>query len=187
VRRIIASEGVTLDGYFSDPDGGIAWQSLDDDFNAYSIELLDEVDTLILGRTTYEELGAFWPTASGAQYDSDIARRMNAHAKIVVSRGSLDLSWENSRQLTGDLVGAIHELKAGPGKDIALLGSGSILAQLTDAGMIDEYRLQMNPVILADGKSLFAGVQKRCDLTLAETRQFGSGGVLLRYRRRSPG
>ena len=187
MRRIIASEGISLDGYFSDPDGGIAWQSLDDDFNAYSIELLEEVDTLILGRTTYEELAAFWPTALGPQYDSAIARRMNAHAKVVVSRGAVDLSWENSRQITGDLVAAIRELKAEPGKDIALLGSGTILAQLADAGMIDEYRLQLNPVILADGKPLFAGVQNRCDLTLAETRQFGGGGVLLRYRPLSPG
>jgi dihydrofolate reductase len=187
MRRIIASEGVTLDGYFSDAEGGIDWQSLDADFNAYSIELLDEVDTILLGRTTYDELGAFWPTASGEQYDPEIARRMNAHMKVVISSSAVNLSWQNSRQLTGDLVGGISQLKAEPGKDIALLGSGTIVAQLTNAGLIDEYRLQLNPVILAAGKALFGAVRNRCDLRLVGTRQFGGGGILLRYEPQTPG
>jgi dihydrofolate reductase len=187
MRRIIASEGVTVDGYFSDTEGNIDWQSLDDDFNAYSIELLEEVDTLLLGRTTYEQLAAYWPTPSGEQYNPEIARRMNAHAKIVISSGPVDLSWQNSRQLTGDLTEAITKLKEGPGKDIALLGSGSVVAQLTDAELIDEYRLQLNPVILADGKALFGAVRQRHELKLVGTRQFGGGGLLLIYQRQAGG
>lgn len=181
MRRIIASEGVTLDGYFAAADGSIDWQSLDADFNAYSVELLDEVDTILLGRTTYDELGAFWPTSLGEQYDPEIARRMNARAKVVISRSSVNLSWQNSRQLAGDLVGGVSQLKAEPGKDIALLGSGSIVAQLTDAGLIDEYRLQLNPVILTAGKALFGAVRERRDLRLVGTRPFAGGGIHLRY------
>jgi dihydrofolate reductase len=93
----------------------------------------------------------------------------------------VNLSWRNSRQLAGDLVGGISQLKAEPGKDIALLGSGSIVAQLTDAGLIDEYRLQLNPVILTAGKALFGAVRERCDLRLVGTRQFAGGGIQLRY------
>jgi dihydrofolate reductase len=182
VRRIIASEGITLDGYFAGPQGELDWQALDEEFKAYSIELLDAVDTLLFGRVTYEQMKAWWPTPAGEEYDTEIARRMNAAAKLVVSTKTVDLSWHNTRQLTGDLPKAVTQLKAEAGKDITILGSGSLVAQLTDHGLIDEYRLTLNPVILAAGAKLFEGVRNRRNLKLTGTRALASGTVLLCYQ-----
>jgi dihydrofolate reductase len=182
VRRIIASEGITLDGYFADPQGGIAWQALDEEFNAYSIELLDSVDTLLFGRVTYEQMTAWWPTSAGEGYSPEIARRMNAVAKLVVSSNEVGLSWNNARQLKEDLPKAVTQLKGEAGKDIAILGSGSVVAQLTDHGLIDEYRLTLNPVILGAGTGLFKDVRNQRKLKLVGTREFATGTMLLRYQ-----
>jgi len=143
---------MTLDGYFAGSPGEIDWQALDEEFNAYSIELLDSVDTLLFGRVTFEQMQAWWPTPAGENYSTEIARRMNAASKLVVSRKAVALSWRNAQQLTGDLAKAVTELKAEAGKDIAILGSGSLVGQLTDQHLIDEYRLTLNPVILAGGR-----------------------------------
>jgi dihydrofolate reductase len=181
VRRIIVSEGVTLDGYFAGAAGEIDWQSLDEEFNAYSVELLDSVDTLLFGRVTYEQMRAWWPTPAGESYSTEIARRMNAVAKLVVSRAAVDVSWANTTQVYGDLPKAVAELKARSGKDIAILGSGSLVGQLTDLGLIDEYRLTVNPVILAGGAALFKDARERRNLRLLGVREFASGTLLLRY------
>jgi dihydrofolate reductase len=107
---------------------------------------------------------------------------MNAATKLVVSRKPVDLAWSNAQQLTGDLPQAVTELKAGTGKDIAILGSGSLVGQLTDQRLIDEYRLTLNPVILGEGMALFKDMQQRRKLRLIRTRQFTSGTILLRYQ-----
>ncbi len=181
MRRIIASEGVTLDGFFADSQGAIDWQALGEEFNAYSLELLDSVDALLFGRVTYEQMKAWWPTPAGEGYSPEIAQRMNAVAKFVVSSQPQDLSWNNTHQLSGDLSEAIADLKAQPGKDIAIFGSGSIVAQLTDLGLVDEYRLTLNPVILGAGVGLFKDVRNRRPLRLTESRPFSSGAMLLCY------
>jgi dihydrofolate reductase len=180
MRRITASEGITLDGYFADPQGEIAWQTLDDEFNAYSLEFLDSVDSLLFGRVTYELMQAWWPTSAGEAYSSELAGRMNSATKFVVSTKTIDLSWNNSHRLEGDLPLAVSQLKSQPGGDIAILGSGALVAQLTDHALIDEYRLTLNPLILGAGTPLFRDVQRR-KLKLAGTREFASGVVLLHY------
>ena len=106
---------------------------------------------------------------------------MNAVAKFVVSSQPQDLSWNNTHQLSGALSEAIADLKARPGKDIAIFGSGSIVAQLTDLGLVDEYRLTLNPVILGAGVGLFKDVRNRHPLRLTESRPFSSGAILLCY------
>jgi dihydrofolate reductase len=95
MRRIIASEGTTLDGYFAGSQGEIDWQTLDKEFNAYPVELLDSVDTLLFGRVTYEQMQAWWPTPAGEGYSTEIARRMNSATKLVVSSKPVELSWES--------------------------------------------------------------------------------------------
>ncbi len=176
MRRIIVSEGITLDGFFADSQGAIDWQALGEEFNAYSLELLDSVDALLFGRVTYEQMKAWWPTPAGEGYSPEIAQRMNAAAKFVLSSQPQDLSWNNAHQLSGDLSEAIVDLKARPGKDIAIFDSGSIVAQLTDLGLVVEYRLT-----LGTGVGLFKDVRNRRSLRLIETRPFSSGAMLLCY------
>ncbi len=181
MRRIIASEGITVDGFFADPQGAIDWQALDEEFKTYSLELLDSVDSLLFGRVTYEQMKAWWPTQAGEEYSPEIARRMNGATKWVASSQPVDLAWDNTQQLGDDLPQAVAQLKAQAGKDIAILGSGTIVAQLTDLGLIDEYRLTLNPVILGAGAGLFKDVRERRPLRLIESRTFGSGAMLLCY------
>lgn len=181
MRKLIAAETLSANGYFCGPNGEIDWMTLNDEFNAYSIELLDSVDALLFGRITYEMMVSYWPTMKGEGYDREIAKRMNGHQKIGVSSEPLDLTWNNSQQIEGDLVDAVTKIKQLPGGDIAIFGSGSIVTQLTDAGLIDEYRLLVTPLALGDGKTLLAGVKKPVSLELVALRQFATGFVLHTY------
>jgi dihydrofolate reductase len=183
MRRIIATEAITLDGRFADADGAIDWQPLGEEHDEYSIALLDEVDTLLLGRVTYDQLRAFWAGEEGPRYDTEIARRMNAHRKLVVGAGPVDAGWANTERLTGDLGDAVAEVKQRRGADIAILGSGRLVAGLTELGLIDEYRLVLNPVALGAGPTLFDGLPRRAALRLVDVAPFASGAVVLRYVR----
>ena len=180
MRRIIASEAITLDGYFTDAADAIDWQTLDEEFNAYSVELLDSVDTLLLGRTTYDALGRYWPTI-GEAYDPEIARRMNSHRKLVAANTPIDLRWNNSELLDGDLAAELTARKKSDGKDIALLGSGKLVSSLTALGLIDEYRFIVSPVAVGAGRSLFEGIARRTPFRCTDVRRFDSGNVMLCY------
>ncbi|HSE29341.1 MAG TPA: dihydrofolate reductase family protein [Candidatus Saccharimonadales bacterium] len=180
MRKIIATISLSVDGYFCGPNGEIDWFVLDKEFDDHSLEVLDTVDTFLFGRTTYEGMANYWPT-QGDKYNPEVAKRMNGYAKIAVSDKPIDLSWNNSQQLQGDLIEEVTKLKQQEGANICIYGSGDIVRQLTDAGLIDEYNLLIDPVILGDGKTLFKGVKHRTALNLNEVRQFKSGVVLHNY------
>jgi dihydrofolate reductase len=181
VRKIFSFMGVSADGYHADADGGLAWQTFDQPFTDYSIEQLDEVDTLIFGRVTYEGMAAYWPTQAGEDFDAGIAARMNAISKIVVSRTLDRAGWANTRVVRDDVAVQLTGLKRQPGKDIAIFGSSALTAELLTLGLVDELRLMVNPVILGRGASLFAGAPTTF-LGLVKTRRFDSGCLLLTYR-----
>jgi dihydrofolate reductase len=175
---------MSLDGRFATPDGALDWQTLGPAHAAYSVDLLDEVDTLVFGRRTYDLMRAFWPTDQGARHSPEIAARMNGHLKLVASRRALTGAWVNARRVDGDLVDVIRDLKSRPGKDIAVLGSRSVLAQLSDAGLVDEVRITLNPVILAAGPPLFGQHAVPHNLELVASRALDGGAMLLVYRPR---
>ena len=181
MQRIFSFIGVSADGYHADADGGLAWQTFDHQFTDYSIEQLDEVDILIFGRVTYEAMVAYWPTQAGVDFDSAIAARMNEISKIVVSRTLDRADWANTRIVRDDVAAQLTELRRQPGKDIAIFGSSALTAHLLALGLVDELRLMVNPVILGDGESLFAGAPTT-SLELVNTRRFTSGCLLLTYR-----
>jgi len=172
---------MSVDGYFCGPNGEIDWFVLDKEFDDHSLEILDTVDTFLFGRTTYEGMASYWPTM-GESYNPEVAKRMNGYVKIGVSEEPLDLSWNNSQQLQGDLIEEVTKLKQQEGANICIYGSGDIARQLTDAGLIDEYNLLIHPVILGDGKTLFKGIKQRTPLTLTDVRQFKSGIVMHSYK-----
>ena len=181
MRKIFSFMGVSADGYHADAEGGLAWQTFDQQFTDYSIEQLDEVDTLIFGRITYESMVAYWPTQAGKNFNAGIAARMNAISKIVVSRTLDRAGWANTRVVRDDVATQLTELKRQAGKDIAIFGSSALTADLLALGLVDEVRLMANPVILGRGASLFAGAPAT-PLGLTETRRFDSGCLLLTYR-----
>lgn len=180
MRTMFCFMAISADGYHADTGRGLGWQTFGPEFADYSVEQLDEVDTLVLGRTTYTELAAYWTGDLGAAFDQRIADRMNTLAKLVVSRTLDEVSWGTSptRLVTVD---ELAEFKRTPGKSIAVLGSSTLTGALLRAGLVDELRLMVNPIILGDGLKLFPDAGP-VPLELTRTRPFKSGNVLLHYR-----
>ncbi|MET9244838.1 dihydrofolate reductase family protein [Nonomuraea sp. NPDC003709] len=180
MQKMFSFMAVSADGYHADLDGGLGWQTFGQEFADYSVEQLDEVDTLVLGRTTYTELAAYWTGDLGANFDRRIAERMNSLAKLVVSDTLGTVSWaDSSIALTS--VDELAQVKRTLGKDIAVLGSSTLTGALLRANLVDEVRLMVNPIILGGGSRLFAEAGT-VPLELIRVRPFQSGNVLLYYR-----
>lgn len=171
---------MSLDGYCQGRDGDIRWAHAGDEGNEYAAEMLEAGDTLVFGRRTYAMMAAFWPTPQAAQMAPRVAEGM-ARAKKLVFSTTLDKpGWEHTTVIAGDVAGTIAELKHA-GTNMTILGSGSIVAQIVAQGLIDDYQIRVDPVVLGEGISIFKGVSKRLNLRLVSTRAFRNGSVLLRY------
>jgi dihydrofolate reductase len=181
MRKIFAFLMVSLDGYHETSSGELFWHNVDAEFLDFAAAQLDEADTLLFGRRTYEHMAAFWPAEAGLNGAPAVASRMNGYDKIVVSRTLTDAAWGPVTVLRDDVAAQLAKIKGQPGKDIALLGSSDLAASLLGTGVIDEVRLMVNPVALGEGHPVLAGAE-RTTLELADIRQFGSGNVLLTYR-----
>jgi class 3 adenylate cyclase/dihydrofolate reductase len=187
MRRLIASEFVTLDGVMEapgheqHPDGKNAWalRHTGEDQQRYKIEEVFEAGAILLGRVTYEIFAAFWPTAPN---DDGFADRMNSIPKYVVSGSLRAAGWRNSIIIAGNPAEKIAELKRQPGGDILLFGSADLLNSLIRHDVIDEYRLMVFPVVLGSGKRLFRDATDITHLQLADSRTFESGVTVLTYR-----
>jgi dihydrofolate reductase len=184
--KIVMFNMVSVDGYFAGEDGNIDWHVVDDEFNKYAVETLKNIDTILFGRLTYQLFESFWPIAlkdpKTGQEDRVIAQAIDDATKIVFSTTLDQVTWNNSKLCNYIVPEDIEKLKQKDGKDIVIYGSGMIVRELTNLGLIDEYRFMVAPVILGKGKSLFENVNKK-NLKLAETREFkSSGNVLLSYR-----
>src|SRR6202167_13331 len=140
--------------------------------------MLRAADTLLFGRATYEHMADYWPTAPS----DEIADQMNNLPKIVFSRTLQRAEWKNSTLVKSDAAAEISRLKQLPGKDMVVLGSASLASFLLQRGLIDEYRIILNPVLLGSGRPLFQDVKQRLRLKLSRTKLFGSGVVVLYYQ-----
>jgi dihydrofolate reductase len=180
MRRIFLFMNVSVDGYFEAPGHDLSWAK--NDFEAFSPGESQETDTILLGHRTYEMMKNFWPTPQAAQVAPEIAKFMNEKLKVVASHKPFEPGWKNAMVVSGDVAGAVRKLKEGPGMGIIMLGSNTLCASLMPEGLIDEFQILVNPVALGEGTSLFKGLSKKVDLTLAETRTFKSGSILLTYR-----
>jgi len=181
MRKIIFQMMVSLDGYFEGPKKELDWHRVDGEFNDYASDLLDSVDTLVFGRVTYELMASYWPTPAAMTNDPVIAAKMNSWPKVVVSRTLDKADWSNTRLIREHGAQEIERLKQLPGKDMAIFGSSDLAVSLVPSGLIDEYRIFVNPVVLGGGKALLAGLKERLDLHLIWSKVFKSGLVLLCY------
>ncbi|GII56688.1 hypothetical protein Pth03_50770 [Planotetraspora thailandica] len=182
MRNIFVFMMTSLDGYYAGPGGEIDWHNLDEEFNQFSIEQLDEVDTLLFGRVTYEGMASWWPTPMAKEVHPVISEKMNGIAKIVVSTTLRSADWSNSRLITDGVADAIARLKREPGRDIAIFGSSVLAASLLKEGLLDEVRTMVNPVVLGGGRSFLETLGERAGLELQKTRTFRSGNVLMCHR-----
>jgi dihydrofolate reductase len=184
MRKLSVFNQVSVDGYFKTPSGDIGWMHRPDDdeeFREFTKGNAVAGGVLVFGRKTYETMASFWPTPQAAEQFPEVARQMNALPKVVFSKTMDRASWNNTTVVRGDLVGEMRKLKGSSGEPIAILGSGSIVSQLTQAGLIDEYQVLVIPVVLGEGTTMFEGAKKKLDLTLTESRTFRNGKAFLVY------
>jgi dihydrofolate reductase len=179
---------VSADSYFAGPRGDIDWFKFiakDDEFTSCNHDWAKSGGGLILGEPTYEMMKGYWSTPEAALADPDMAEAVNNSPKIVFSRtlqaGEETAVWKNVRVFYDIVPHEILRLKTQEPKDLTVLGSGPVVRQLSNLGMIDEYAILVAPVILEEGQLLFEGVGE-INLELLEARAFKNGVVLLRYR-----
>lgn len=172
---------ISLDGFFKGKNEDISWHNFGQDEQNMSDELSNRGSTLIFGRVTYEMMFGYWASADALKNDPVTAKGMNEAKKIVFSKTLREAQWQNTTLIKGDLVSEIKKLKSQPGPDLTILGSGQIVAQLSQAGLIDSYSFLLNPLALGEGTTLFKGMTHLLRLKLASTRTMKSGNVLLNY------
>ena len=182
MRKIIVFNQVTLDGYFVDSKGDMSWAHKQDaEWNAFVADNAKGEATLLFGRITYELMASFWPTPAAIQTMPVVAEGMNSLPKVVFSRTLDKASWNNTRLVKGDLAGEIRRMKNEPESDIVIMGSGTIVSQLAQEGLIDEYQIALNPIVLGNGRTMFEGLKEKLNLKLTRTRAFENGNVFLCY------
>jgi dihydrofolate reductase len=180
MRPVILQMGVTLDGYVAGPGGGGDWglPAEHPDVRAWKVSSLSQAGTHIMGRVTYEQMAAHWPTATGEYADF-----MNNRPKVVFSKTLPTTEWAGSRIARGDLAGEIAALKDEPGGEIIMAHGGAAFVQaLSRLNLIDEYRLVTLPVALGNGLPLFKDLAKPLRVDLAEASSFPGGTVIHVYR-----
>jgi dihydrofolate reductase len=196
MRRLIAFNNVSVDGYFATPDGDLNWTTPDPDIQATAAGPVDPQSnfTILFGRKTYDQFESFWPnvvtdsaTAPDPHHDVPespefraIAEKINNATKIVFSKNRKDVTWKNSRLVRDIDPKEIKRLKEQPGEDMMIFGSGSVASQLTEHALIDEYQFVVNPIILGAGQLLIRD-SSQLKLKLIEAKGLKSGNVMLRY------
>jgi len=180
MRTLKLAMYVSLDGVVEEP----AWTApfWDDELAQLQADYLYSSEALVLGRVTYEGFAAAWPSME--ESTGDFGRTMNSIPKHVASRTVRDPEW-NATILEGELADAVRALKDRTGGDLLIYGSGDVVDQLTTAGLIDEYRLMVHPVVVGKGKRLFEGVSETTPLALADVVTTAAGVAVLTYVPRS--
>jgi dihydrofolate reductase len=186
MRKAIVAMQVTLDGFIEGPNGELDWAMKEDEETwQYHFELMRSVDTLLLGRVMYPAYEKYWlsaPTSpSSTKSEIEYARLADRTQKVVFSKTLEKVEWKTTRIIKDHIAEEILKMKQQPGKDMLILGGAGLVSSFTNLGLIDEYHLVVNPVVLGGGKPLFKGVKERHKLKLIGTKTFRSGKVVLHY------
>jgi dihydrofolate reductase len=186
MRRLIVFNNITLDGYFTDAHGDMSWaHKQDPEWKAFITENAKGGGELLFGRVTYEMMASYWPTPMAQKNDPAVAKRMNQLPKVVFSWTLNKASWPNTRLVKTDMVAEIRKMKEDSGKDknkdLVIFGSGTIISQLTQESLIDEYQIAVHPVIVGAGRTMFEGLKGELNLKRRSTRSFRNGVLMLCY------
>lgn len=182
MRKVYLFNMVTLDGFFEGLDHDINWHNADEEFNDFAIQQLNQTGLILFGRVTYEMMASFWPSEFAIQTDPVVAGLMNSFPKVVFSTTLQSADWNNTRLVKNNAAQEIARLKAESGRDIAIFGSAKLASSLFATGLIDEYRLILNPLVLGAGTPLFKPADEKLKMKLVNSRIFKSGNVLLYYQ-----
>jgi dihydrofolate reductase len=187
MRKLILTEWVSVDGFTAGPNNDMSFvgESFNDQMGKYEDDIVTQSDTLILGRVTYESFAGSWPYVpdkpDASEDEKVYARKLNAMRKIVFSKSLKRADWNNSQVFRDIDPQEINRLKEQDGKHMLIYGSASIVQQLTNLGLIDEYQLLVHPVVLGGGTALFKNVSDKRKLRLVSAQPFTSGVVLMTY------
>lgn len=183
MRRLIYSFLVSLDGFIEGPNRELDWHIIDEELHNFINDQQSEIGAELYGRRLYELMASYWPTAdldpSNPVYVIEFARIWKKMEKIVFS-STLERVEGNARLVRGNAIEEITRLKEQPGKALTIGGPG-LASTAMRHGLIDEYQLYIQPVVLGNGTPMFPVLEDRKSLRLVETRIFGSGVVYLRY------
>ena len=186
MAKLTAFTNMTLDGYFTGQNGDLSWAHTrankeDKEWNDFVANNAKGGGILLLGRVTYDMMASYWPTPAAKQNDPETADGINKLQKVVFSRTLKTASWSNTRIVKDDMVAEVRKMKSEGNPGITILGSGSIVSQLTQTGLIDEYNIVINPIVIGKGRTLFEAIDKQFALKLTKSRPFKNGNVLLSY------
>jgi dihydrofolate reductase len=177
IRKIVAGLFVSLDGVVESPE---QWNApyFNDEIGAVLGSQMAAADTMLLGRVTYEEFAAYWADKGS---DVPFADAINGIPKLVASRTLTEVDWQNTTVINGDLVARLSELKQQAGKDIITSGSATLVGWLLRAGLLDELRLLVYPVVAGRGRRIFENGFEQMSLELADSRTLTNGVLSLTY------
>ena len=178
MRHVIVDSLISLDGFFAGPRDEIDWFLFDEESMEWSREILRSAGTVLFGRVTYEGMAEYWPTVPETEY---LSERLNHLPKMVFSRTLVRAAWSPTTIVAASPVETVARLRHEPGQDLVVLGSSSVVSALLRAGLVDDFRLRIQPIILGAGRPLFANQSERHHLRLLSARTFDSGVVALRY------
>ena len=184
MSKVNMFNNISVDGYFTDANNDMNWAHAggdDPEFAQFTAGNAKGSGALVFGRITYEMMASFWPTPQAKQMMPQVAKRMNASPKYVFSKTLKKTEWSNTTILQGDPATEIARLKEADDRDMTVLGSGSIVAQLAQARLLDGYSFVVCPVVLGAGRTLFEGVTARLNLKLEQSRSFRNGKTFLSY------
>ena len=184
MKKLIVFNHVSLDGYFVDSSNSMMWAKTDKEdkeWNDFVAGNAKGDGTLVFGRITYQMMASYWPMPIADHHNPSVAKMMNSASKIVFSRTLDKADWQNTRLIKGDLVAEMKKLKQESGEGMAILGSGTIVAQLAQANLIDEFQVVIDPIILGKGRTMFEGVTGNLKLKLQKAKSFSNGNVYLSY------
>jgi len=183
MRKLVVFNHVALDGYFVDQNGDMSWahKKPDAEWDAFVSQNASGGGVLMFGRITYELMASYWPSPHALENFPVVAQGMNQMPKVVFSRTLDKASWNNTKLVKSGMAAEVRKMKEEPGENIVILGSGSIVSQLAQEGLIDDYQIVVNPIVLGKGRTMFDGVESKLNLKLTKTRAFGNGNVLLCY------
>jgi dihydrofolate reductase len=180
MRKIVVSEGVTLDGVFdAQAMGQWAAPFYSDEKDEFVRKSVLAADALLLGRMTYDLQAWYWPSQKEDKYG--IANHKNSMTKYVVTSKPLQAQWNNSTIIDKNVVEELAKLKQQPGKDILIEGSATLVESLVQAGLVDEFRFMVHPVIAGSGKRFFKDGMGLTKLKLVASKPISLGIVLLTY------
>jgi dihydrofolate reductase len=183
LRKTIMFNLISVDGFFEGLNKwDIGWHRVDQEFNQFAIDQLNHAGGLIFGRVTYQGMASYWPTPAAIQNDPVTAGLMNSMPKYVFSKTLDKLEWNNSQLMEGEAAIELKKLKEQTGKDLLIFGSANLSSTFTKNGLIDEYRLMVNPIVLGKGGSVFDGNSGLLKFELIDLKTFKNGNILLYYR-----